>query len=454
MMFVFSIILLTSCSNLITFLRSTKLRFFIPFDAAFQFHVVGGITCLFFVCVHVLGHFINFFSVATESSFSLACLFREVNWVTNFLPAFYWWIFRTPTGVSGYILTQVCVILAVFSVKMFRTHYFFLFELIHKLCAFVIYGLMLIHGWAQLVQVPLFHTFLIGPLFLYVMDKLVSLSRREVAIQVRKSEWLPSGVLHLEFERPKEFNYKAGQSFRIACTGISGVTFHPFTITSAPHEKHLSAHIRSVGPWTRKIHDIYNPQLNKFPPVLIDGPFGAVTDLWATYEHVIFVGAGIGVTPYASILKDFVYRSKNHIDFPVKKLIFFWVCRSQKQFEWMVDIIKEAELGDIHKRLEVHIFVTELNRKFDLRTIMLYIAEKQFYQVNSASLFTGLQASTHFGRPNFEDLFKQIQKTIRTDTIAVFSCVPSNMLNDIESACTEVSKLPGSQFQHFSESFY
>jgi len=120
----------------------------------------------------------------------------------------------------------------------------------------------------------------------------------------------------------------------------------------------------------------------------------------------------------------------------------------------MVDIIKEAEEGDVHKRLEVHIFVTELNRKFDLRTIMLYIAEKQFYQVNSASLFTGLQASTHFGRPNFEDLFKQVQKNIRTDTIAVFSCTPANMANDIDSACVEVSKLPGSQFHHFTESFY
>jgi len=291
-------------------------------------------------------------------------------------------------------------------------------------------------------------------LFLYVMDKLISLSRSSISIEVLKSEWLPSGVLHLEFERPKGFNYKAGQSIRIASTAISNLNFHPFTITSAPHEKYLSVHIRSIGPWTTKLHDIYNPQLTKFPPILLDGPFGTVTDLWASYENVVLVGAGIGVTPFASVLKDFMYRSKNHSDFAVKKLIFFWVCRSQKQFEWMVDIIKEAELEDIHKKLEVHIFVTQLNRKFDLRTIMLYIAEKQFHQVNNSSLFTGLQAATHFGKPHFEDLFKQVQQNIKTDVIAVFSCAPVNMLQDLKNACDEVSKFPGAQLLHFDEPFY
>jgi len=200
--------------------------------------------------------------------------------------------------------------------------------------------------------------------------------------------------------------------------------------------------------------EIYNPNLQKYPPIIVDGPFGSASDSWHSFENVIFVGAGIGVTPYASILRDVVHRSKTNADFEVKKVIFFWICRSQKQFEWMVDIIKEAEIEDLEHRLEVHIFVTEINRKFDLRTIMLYIAEKQFYKVNSASLFTGLQAATHFGRPDFLDLFKQIQSNIRTDAIAVFSCAPQNLVNDIQDACSSVSKLNGAQFRHFDESFY
>jgi len=320
--------------------------------------------------------------------------------------------------------------------------------------AVVIYLLMLMHGWAQLVQVPIFHTFLIGPLFLFMIDKLISISKRAEEIQVVKTEWLPSGVLGLYFERPKGFSYKAGQWLRIASTAINGLTFHPFTISSAPHEKHLSLHIRAVGPWTMKMREINNPALEKKPTIIIDGPFGTAAETWHSFEYVVLVGAGIGVTPYASILKDFVHKVKTDADFAVKKVIFFWICRSQRQFEWLVDIIKEAEQQDLDHRLEVHIFVTELNQKFDLRTIMLYIAEKQFYKVNNASLFTGLQASTHFGRPDFEDLFKQIQSNIKTDLVAVFSCAPGNLNNDISDACTEVSKFPGPQFRHFDESFY
>lgn len=45
--------------------------------------------------------------------------------------------------------------------------------------------------------------------------------------------------------------------------------------------------------------------------------------------------------------------------------------RSQKQFEWMVDIIQEVEQNDKQKLVDVHIFITQFYQKFDLRTTML-----------------------------------------------------------------------------------
>jgi len=241
---------------------------------------------------------------------------------------------------------------------------------------------------------------------------------------------------------------------RIASTGISNLTYHPFTITSAPHQSYLSLHIRAVGPWTQKLREVYNPDLPKpLPPLLIDGPFGSPCENWQTFESLIFVGAGIGVTPVASILQDFVHRVKSDLDLKLKKFIFFWVCRTQKQFEWLVEILRNAEQEDLQQRLEVHIFITELNQKFDLRTIMLYICEKQFHKLHNESFFTGLQASTHFGRPDFVDLFGQIKATVTADFMPVFSCVPKNMADDIIEACTTVSNTPGAQFRHFDDSF-
>lgn len=44
------------------------------------------------------------------------------------------------------------------------------------------------------------------------------------------------------------------------------------------------------------------------PPVSVDGPFGGGHSDWSKYRTVILVGAGIGITPFASILQDFMHR--------------------------------------------------------------------------------------------------------------------------------------------------
>lgn len=47
--------------------------------------------------------------------------------------------------------------------------------------------------------------------------------------------------------------------------------YHPFTLTSAPHEDTLSLHIRAVGPWTTRLRELYAPEslavLGKLPKV-------------------------------------------------------------------------------------------------------------------------------------------------------------------------------------------
>jgi len=48
---------------------------------------------------------------------------------------------------------------------------------------------------------------------------------------------------------------------QIACPSISPHEFHPFSLSSAPNEKHLMLHIRAVGLWTRKFQKMCNPDL-------------------------------------------------------------------------------------------------------------------------------------------------------------------------------------------------
>lgn len=54
---------------------------------------------------------------------------------------------------------------------------------------------------------------------------------------------------------------------RVACLALSSSEYHPFTLSSAPHEKTLTIHIRGVGPWTTNIRRIYDPNLLREKPL-------------------------------------------------------------------------------------------------------------------------------------------------------------------------------------------
>ena len=52
-------------------------------------------------------------------------------------------------------------------------------------------------------------------------------------------------------------------------------------------------------------------------------------------------------------------------------MFFIWVTRTQKQWEWFSEIIRDVEEADKKNLVETHIFVTQFFDKFDLRTTML-----------------------------------------------------------------------------------
>lgn len=90
---------------------------------------------------------------------------------------------------------------------------------------------------------------------------------------------------------------------------------------SAPEEDYISVHIRIVGDFTsalakavgcdfenpgtkaggKVLGTAANPPLNRvLPRVMVDGPFGSASEDYLNFETVLLIGAGIGVTPFAS----------------------------------------------------------------------------------------------------------------------------------------------------------
>ncbi|NXE46113.1 DUOX2 oxidase, partial [Casuarius casuarius] len=465
--FMYSYILLTMCRNLITILRETFLNRYIPFDAAVDFHRWIAMAALIFSVLHTAGHVVNVYIFSVIPLSVLSCLFSSVfmDDGSQLPQKYYWWFFQTIPGMTGVLLLVILAVMYVFATHHFRRISFQGFWITHHLYV-LLYVLVIIHGSYALIQQPRFHIYFIIPALIYGADKLLSLSRKKVEIGVVKAELLPSalcfphrpGVTHLRFQRPQDFDYKSGQWVRIACVALGTTEYHPFTLTSAPHEDTLSLHIRAVGPWTTRLRELYSPEnlavVGKLPKLYLDGPFGEGHQEWNKFEVSVLVGGGIGVTPFASILKDLVFKSSFSSKLLCKKIYFIWVTRTQRQFEWLADIIHEVEEADRNNLVSVHIYITQLAEKFDLRTTMLYICERHFQKVLNRSLFTGLRSITHFGRPPFVPFFTSLQEVHpEVQKIGVFSCGPPGMTKSVEKACQQVNKKDQAYFVHHYENF-
>ena len=160
-----------------------------------------------------------------------------------------------------------------------------------------------------------------------------------------------------------------------------------FTITSAPEDPYVSVHIRQVGDWTQSVGDRLGagPAVVKnltaaamkaydrdeksgisrgdfveldpssmsrpMPLVRIDGPYGAPAEDVFESDVAILVGGGIGVTPFASILKHIWYRQKKGTLGSLKRVEFFWVCRDAPSFGWFQTLLQEVEAAQADRKL-------------------------------------------------------------------------------------------------------
>merc|ERR1719430_2918061 len=464
--FCYCLLLLTVSKNLITKLKELSLNQYIPLDSHLQFHKICAMTALFFSVIHTLGHLVNFYHVGTQPAHHLKCMSKEIFFPPGVKPDISYWFFKTMTGLTGIVLYCTTIIIFIFSLPAVRKKAYKFFWLSHQLYV-LIYFLSLVHGLARITQAPKFWMFFIFPGIVFMFDKVISLRRSYMELDILETELLPSDVIKIKFYRPPNYKFLSGQYVRVSCTAVKPEEFHALTITSAPHEDYLSIHVKAIGSWTWKLRNYFDPDYRQesdpevededMPKIRIQGPFGGGNQDWYKFEVAVMIGAGIGVTPYASILNDLVFgtSTNRYSGVACKKVYFIWICPSHRHFEWFIDVLREVEKKDVTNVLEMHIFITQFFHKFDLRTTMLYICENHFQRLANRSMFTGLKAINHFGRPDMPSFLKFVQKKHSyVSKVGVFSCGPGPLTNSISTACDAVNRqrrLP--YFIHHYENF-
>lgn len=469
-----AVILFPVCRTLISMLRETPLNGIIPFDKNLTFHKLVGYSMVFFTGVHVVGHWNNLGRLAAKYKLGFGG-FLKLN-------------FATGPGWTGYIMLACLLAMAITAVDKARKKNFERFWYTHHLCT-VFFVFWSIHGSfcllkrdaqgdnpGQCASSGNFYIWFMFGGFVYLLERVMREIRGQHTTFISKVIQHPSNVVEIQMFKEKT-KVKAGQYIFINVPAVSAWQYHPFTLTSAPEEDHLSVHLRMVGDFTQELGKMlgctdpkdkkkrpagpqraftvmnrkanganaHGPQL--FPNLSIDGPYSTASEDVFKYETAVLVGAGIGITPFASILKSTWYRMSNPDTWAknrLRKVYFFWICRDFGSLAWFKSLLSAIEEQDKMRQIEVRAYLTANISHEDALNIQLNYEDRD--------PVTGLITPTNFGRPNWDMAFRGIKKLHCPGEAGVFFCGPDSLGSELALKCNQYSEPGDGGFEfHFGK---
>ncbi|KAL9053689.1 MAG: hypothetical protein Q9162_004640 [Coniocarpon cinnabarinum] len=482
-----TIILLPMCRNLMTWLRP-KMRS-LPLDETQYFHRQCAYSILLWTIVHTTSHYVNFFNVERFQIRPEAAI--QIN-------------YTQAGGITGHVMIVCMLIMYTTAHAKIRSQSYETFWYSHHL--FIPFLLaMYTHAtgcfvrdspapespfagspfWNHCLGYEGWRWELVGG-FIYLCERVYREIRSRQKTEVVKVIRHPYDALELQFTKPS-FAYRPGQWLFLNCPSVSRTQWHPFTITSCPFDPYISVHIRQVGDWTKDLSSafgagpehaslynsldplgIYEIDLGEAgaPTIRVDGPYGAPAEDVFENDVAVLVGTGIGVTPWASILKN-IYNMRASPNPPrrLRRVEFIWVCKDTSSFEWFQALLSSLEAqalqdtasGRPEEFLKIHTYLTA---KVDADTAQNIV-------LNSVGTdkdpLTELSTRTNFGRPDFQKLFLGMREGIldgrylgeRVDgvgegkrgkimerghgktNVGVYFCGPNHAARDMRRACRE-----------------
>ncbi|TKX24347.1 ferric/cupric reductase transmembrane component-like protein 2 [Elsinoe australis] len=479
------LILLPMCRNLLRIIRP-KVRY-LPLDESQWFHRQCAYSLLFWTIVHTASHYVNFFNV---ERFQVR---KETAVQIHYAQA---------GGITGHIMLFCMFMMYTTAHHKIRQQSYETFWYTHHL--FVPFLLaMYTHAtgcfvrdsaepyspfagkefWSHCIGYQGWRWELIGG-GLYLIERIYRELRARRKTEIIKVVKHPYDAVEIQFRKPS-MAYKPGQWLFLNLPSVSRHQWHPFTITSCPFDPYISVHVRQVGDFTRALADalgagphqaelydqldplgMYEVALSngqEMPALRIDGPYGAPAEDVFENEVAVLIGTGIGVTPWAAILKNIWHlRLSPNPPKRLRRVEFIWVCRDTTSFEWFQALLSSLEEQSLElsspgaggngiEFLRIHTYLTQA----------LDVDTAQNIVLNSVGTekdpLTELRNRTNFGRPDFakllggmrdglvrgdylgEELGGPAQRKGRRTEVGVYFCGPNNAARHIKKACKDAT---------------
>ncbi|KAL3655119.1 hypothetical protein CASFOL_000905 [Castilleja foliolosa] len=380
----------------------------------------------------------------------------------------------------------------------------------------IVYALLILHGIKLYLTHEWYKKttwmYIVVPVLLYACERLMRAFRSRVKDVEILEVGFPGNVLALHMSKPQGFNYQSGQYIFVKCAAVSPFEWHPFSITSAPRDDYVSVHIRACGDWTKQIRNVFSKASKppptgksgaleaesaersqgennpKYPKVVIDGPYGAPTQDYKDYDVVLLVGLGIGTTPMISVIKDIVNNTKaiedeenaieegiitgndpslshsskpkrkngsgsNRREFKTRRAYFYWMTREQDTYDWFKGVMNEMAEMDHKGVIEMHNYCTSVYEEGDARSALITMLQSINHAKNGVDIVSGTRVKSHFGRPKWRNVYKQIALDHPNGRVGVFYCGAPQPVKELSRLASEFSQNTNTKFEFHKENF-
>ena len=268
--------------------------------------------------------------------------------------------------ICGVASLCTMILMAILAWDTIRRKCFEVFLYPHQFLALAAVILAMLHA-PQLTNV-----YLLGvPTLWYLADQFFRIYLGCRPYTISRMESIPGGVTKLTIKRGSSeslssnmFKYEPGQYCWLMIPAISGLQYHPFSISSGPESEQsnsITFHIKNMGNGSfthalntkaRAMAADLNSGLNN--RVAVVGPYGSFGLNLKKYDILYLVAGGIGVTPMASTLEwilNLIDEKKIDSDAGLpnlKKVVFVWSARGTEPFNhWFPELLCRAVECDI-----------------------------------------------------------------------------------------------------------
>ncbi|XP_063686975.1 NADPH oxidase 5-like isoform X8 [Bolinopsis microptera] len=401
-----TLLFVSMCRWVLTSIRNTPAGKFFALDSIVDIHKLLGYVYVTFALIHTAAHVFTFLVNVDKNRDIPDDKTSPVNYSFVLSAGGYF----GGSYISGVFLDIVlCVMIPFAQSCVRRSGKFSQFYWVHFFSYWLLAIGVILHcqnAWKWIFL----------PLFVYAMEKIANMNfiKRTLygKFRILNYKVLPSNVVELHISRPPTFNFHSGSYAFLTIPLITGYEKHPFTISSSSEDREkITFHIKMMRGWTKKLYEelATDQEYKKRREVkeleekngiaengeavlklersinerylsrdsekyaylknfgrlqkrdlecYIDGPYGTpATEIFES-EHAVLVAAGIGVTPFASILQTIVDKYNqsgcfcsrcNHwndhgtFNIKIKKLDFVWITRDQKSLQWFLELLKRLE---------------------------------------------------------------------------------------------------------------